>query len=71
MDENAAIKKISELEDRLKELNEQRNNFEAAIDNYREFVRAIPRNLGTGGEVCTPKQWVVWAKEKLGYHDAD
>jgi len=69
MDAQSAINKISELEDRVKELIEQRNNYEAALVNYQEFVRKIPRELGyQDGLECTPEEWIEWAKAELGYY---
>jgi hypothetical protein len=67
MDEQAAISRISELEDRVRTLTQDNENLKTCITNYQEFVKAIPDNYPDGREVVNAYYWVEFAKKELGY----
>ena len=69
VDERAAIERISELENRVRLLTEERNNQAATIVNYEAFLKRIPRELpgGLDPDSMTPNSWLDWALKELGY----
>lgn len=74
VDEIAAISRISELEDRIRKLTQERNNLAAAIVNYKAFLQRIPRRLPPHEDVrdeLTPNEWLNWATCELGYETDD
>ena len=73
MDEEAAIERISELENRVRSLTQERNNYASAIVNYEAFLKRIPRSLpgGLDPDSMTPNAWLEWAIKELGYETSD
>ena len=73
MDERAAIERISELENRVRSLTQERNNQAATIVNYEAFLKKVPTCLPDLAEAFGSKReftlnsWLEWAKEQLGY----
>ena len=73
VDEKAAMERISELENRIRELTQERNNYAAMIVNYNAFLKRIPRSLpgGLDPDSMTPNEWLEWAIKELGYETSD
>lgn len=67
MDEKAALAVISEQEDRIRKLTEDRANFLIMIMNYQSFVESIPDTIPGKKEKVTRLEWLTWVKETLGY----
>jgi hypothetical protein len=74
VNENTAIERISELENRVRSLTQERDNYAATIVNYEAFLKKIPTRL-PNGDPCdhefTLNSWLEWAKEQLGYEKSD
>ena len=71
MDEQAVMSRISELENRVQELIQDRNNYAIMLVNYQAFVGKIPKYLpGHPDDEITANAWLDWAREKLGYETA-
>lgn len=75
MDAVAAMERLADLEDRLRQVTQERNNYASAIVNYEAFLKQIPRTLppelaAYHQEVqseFTPNEWLDWALPALGY----
>lgn len=73
MDAKVAIERISELEDRIRELTQERNNYASAIVNYEAFLKRIPRSLPGAlyPDAMSPSEWLEWATLELGYENSE
>jgi len=71
MDENTAIKIISESENKIRELTEERNNYSSLLVNYQAFIDKIPKNKpgDLNSDSMTPLEWLDWALKTLGYEE--
>ena len=67
MDEQSAITRISELEDRVRKLTQDNENLKSLMANYQAFVEAIPDSYPDGREVVNAYYWIEFAKKELGY----
>lgn len=67
MDAVAAMERISELENRIRQLTEDRTNYFVMVLNYQAFVDTIPDSLPGKKKKMTRLEWVDWAKKQLGY----
>lgn len=73
MDAVAAMERMADLEDRLRQVTQERNNYASAIVNYEAFVKRIPRSLpgNLDPDSMTPNAWLDWAIQELGYEKSD
>ncbi len=73
MDAVAAMERMADLENRLRQTIQERNNFASEIVNYQAFIQRIPRSLpgGLDPDSMTPNQWLDWAIKELGYEKSD
>lgn len=79
MDAVAAMERMADLEDRLRQVTQERNNYASAIVNYEAFIKRIPRVLppelaAFHQEIqseFTPNAWLDWAIQELGYEKSD
>ncbi len=73
MDAVAAMERMADLEDRLRQVTQERNNYASAIVNYDAFVKRIPRSLpgSLDPDSMTPNEWLDWSIQELGYEKSD
>jgi len=73
MDAIAAMERMADLEDRLRQVTQERNNYASAIVNYEAFVKRIPRSMpgDLDPDTMTPNTWLDWAIQELGYEKSD
>ena len=73
MDAIAAMERMADLEDRLRQVTQERNNYASAIVNYEAFVKRIPRSMpgDLDPDSMTPNTWLDWAIQELGYEKSD
>jgi hypothetical protein len=70
MDSKSAMRIISDLETKVRELTQERNNYAVMLINYQAFVGLIPRySSDSPDKDITALNWIEWAKNKLGYKD--
>lgn len=66
MKQTYTIKVISDLEDKVKKLNQDNINMSSMLENYNSVIKLIPKET-IKGEKITPKEWIESARIKLGY----
>ncbi len=67
MNIDAAITRFHQLETKLAQLIQDRNNLEVEVTNYKAVLGAIPLSLPNNTKKISPALWIKWAKSELGY----
>jgi hypothetical protein len=67
MDVKAAMRVISEQQERIKALEVSNLQKDLIIEPYSEFVMSVPITIPNRDGTVTPMEWLDWAKKELGY----